>query len=602
MSTLALAFETKSSSTSSKMLVVPYDYRTINEAVAGANDGDTVLVTSGIYAENVLVNKALTIRGADSTTTIVVGEGGLERGAKAVFTLTSSDVRVENLTIRSQTYKNTTYYASGVNVQGENCFIVGNVINSTYYGVFSSVQSNVTIASNLIMNSLKEGIRICGGSGNKITDNSIQGNAQSGIAVDGYSDLIAYNKIVKNTRGIGLGASYSLVFGNELARNSESGIFLASSESIIANNNIEQNKWGIYITTFFSAPSNNVLYHNNFVNNSQPVGTGSILNSQKWYELGEGNYWSSYTGPDDNKDGIGDAAYLVYGNDTDLYPLTHAYSNGQSSAMPTLPVQKTSLGEAEMVSLWHLDEARQNGVTPDSRGNNPIILEPVGDSYVPVLVEGVKGRAFQFNGSDYAYLTASPTLDFKSEISVDAWVRTPQFKDVDYNNIFVECMRTPDKYPTQILGFAINGRAPQNTAKIPLGALRGFFLDESGVFNEIVTTQYVVPLNQWVHVTFVRSFATGMHIYVDGVEKSVQVTSGSQNSTSSFAKGTEFYVGHDSFSTIDELSVSTVAKMPELEAPSLLSEWWFLSTIALGALFLGAVVFLIRRNGRIDRL
>jgi hypothetical protein len=69
-----------------------------------------------------------------------------------------------------------------------------------------------------------------------------------------------------------------------------------------------------------------------------------------------------------------------------------------------------------------------------------------------------------------------------------------------------------------------------------------------------------------------------------------------------FARGTEFYIGHDSFSAIDELSVSTVAKILASESPTVLSEWWFLSTIVLGALFLAGVVFFIRRSRKKMRI
>jgi hypothetical protein len=140
---------------------------------------------------------------------------------------------------------------------------------------------------------------------------------------------------------------------------------------------------------------------------------------------------------------------------------------------------------------------------------------------------------------------------------------------------------------------------PQNSSQPLQGALRGFFLDDKGVFNEIATTKAVVPLNQWLHVVFVRSFSSGMHIYVNGEEAQVEVTSGSQNSPNSIARGNEFYIGHDSLSTIDELSVSTSA-VPQTTVANqplyVIIEWWFWATLAAGAALIGGVVFLIRRN------
>jgi hypothetical protein len=135
-----------------------------------------------------------------------------------------------------------------------------------------------------------------------------------------------------------------------------------------------------------------------------------------------------------------------------------------------------------------------------------------------------------------------------------------------------------------------------NSSSPPLGALRGFLLDDKGVFNEIVTTEAVVPLNQWVHVVFTRSLSNGLHIYVDGEEKNVEVTSGVQNPQEQIAKGTEYYIGHDSLSTIDEMSISSIATELAIQQSSLLVEWWFWATIALGILFLSGVVLFIRKS------
>jgi hypothetical protein len=90
-----------------------------------------------------------------------------------------------------------------------------------------------------------------------------------------------------------------------------------------------------------------------------------------------------------------------------------------------------------------------------------------------------------------------------------------------------------------------------------------------------------------------------MHIFVNGEEAQVEVTSGSQNPSSRIARGNEFYIGHDSLSTIDELSVSTTA-VPQNTVTnqplSVIMEWWFWATLAAGAAFLASVVYLIRRG------
>ena len=57
-------------------IIVPDDYSTIQEAVDHAHEYNTIMVRSGIYEENVIVDvNALQIIGEDLTTTIIDGDG-----------------------------------------------------------------------------------------------------------------------------------------------------------------------------------------------------------------------------------------------------------------------------------------------------------------------------------------------------------------------------------------------------------------------------------------------------------------------------------------------------------------------------------------------
>jgi parallel beta-helix repeat protein len=272
-------------------MMVPDNYTTINAAVGAASQGETIFVRKGACYENPIINKSLTIVAEEEEgKTIIIGAGGLERGAKPVFTLAADNITLKGFTIQSQNYSSQTNYATGINVAGDNCSLIDNKIVGTYYGIFCSIQSSTLISANNITDTLKDGIRICGGSANTIRDNMIVGNAQSGIAIDGYIDTIKDNLLLSNYRGIGLGASYSIVFNNSLSGNSESGLYIAASNSLIVANNITQSKWGVYVTSYFAAPNNNTFYHNNFADNTQPVGTSSVYNSEIWDNGSEGNY------------------------------------------------------------------------------------------------------------------------------------------------------------------------------------------------------------------------------------------------------------------------------------------------------------------------
>ncbi len=208
-----------------KTLTVPDQYPTIGAAVKAASAGDTILVESGVYRENVQIDKSLTLEGQSSTNTTIIGSGG--SAPTAVLVLAANNVKVSGFTVESLNYTKTTSYAYGIWVDANNCTIEGNIIEHTYTGIFCSTQAHTTITDNTVKASLKNGICFYGGSQNTVSDNTVIGNAVSGVEMAGYSNTISNNDIEGNGRGVGLGSSYSVLFGNNIQGNTESGVFLA---------------------------------------------------------------------------------------------------------------------------------------------------------------------------------------------------------------------------------------------------------------------------------------------------------------------------------------------------------------------------------------
>ena len=249
-------------------------------------------------------------------------------------------------------------------------------------------------------------------------------------------------------------------------------------------------------------------------------------------------------------------------------------------------VKAQSAADSRTVALWRFDEVN----TPDATDNNVGIL---GGSPAPALVAGKAGEALSFDGSNFVYVPMSPSLGTPTEITIEAWINVDAFKNVTYNNIAVECMNPGFEWQTanRLCGLAVKAGLPENDIAVPQGALNGFVFTDTERFNEIVTTEPVIPLNQWVHVAFTRSPAAGMHLYVNGVEKEAKVVYGVQNPTGSMVMGTQLIIGHDAEVTVDELRISDVALEPSQFLTNLALESQIIrSQIDIGPNLLVAVI------------
>ena len=291
------------------------------------------------------------------------------------------------------------------------------------------------------------------------------------------------------------------------------------------------------------------------------------------------------------KSGIMNMPYSICANNTDKNPLMTLFAVSNVIASPS---EKTPpvIGSDHVAASWSFDSVEPNYVTAESTGANSAVLgtETANVSYTPQLVDGEFGKALYFNGNAYAFVPASPSLAITGDITIDAWVFVSQFKNVIYNNIVIEYVSTTAKYPTRILGVAINGVTPTNSTSPVLGALRGYVTTDLAGFNEIDTIQ-PIPQNHWTHVVFTRSTRTGMHLYVNGLEQNVTVTAGTQNPTGSIERASGLYLGHDSMTTLDNVQILNIAIEPT--STPIWQQWWFWTPVAaMFAVFVGTVFYM----------
>lgn len=126
---------------------------------------------------------------------------------------------------------------------------------------------------------------------------------------------IENNTLLTNTEG-GIYAAWSNFcnFSNNNIQSNYIGVELhySSSNDSIWKNTISSSTWiGAY---FGSTSGNNTIYWNTFLDNEYNLEDNSI----SWQNNISSNYWSDYSGDDDNLDGVGDTPYNIAGNANNL--------------------------------------------------------------------------------------------------------------------------------------------------------------------------------------------------------------------------------------------------------------------------------------------
>lgn len=204
-----------------KTIYMPDGYEKIQEAINAADPGDTIIVRSGNYTENILINKTVTLIGEERDTTVI--DGG---HSGHVIRIIASNVKIMNFTIKDS--KRT---------------------SDIYSGIFLSRAVNVTICNNVIKNNIV-GVNLRGGSNNTvIIANLILNNSVSGINTVENSNFnyIISNTLMNNTAGVKVSSSsFNIFYRNNFLDNTLYQAQVLGGFGNEWDNGAEGNYWSDY--------------------------------------------------------------------------------------------------------------------------------------------------------------------------------------------------------------------------------------------------------------------------------------------------------------------------------------------------------------------
>ncbi|MBL7766878.1 MAG: nitrous oxide reductase family maturation protein NosD [Chitinophagaceae bacterium] len=329
-----------------------FPIKSINRAIAMANDGDTVLVHEGLYREgNILVNKSISVIGKNKP--ILDGQKKFE-----VVTIRASHVMFDGFVVQHSGYatledpggikvynayavtisnnilednffgiyihygrkcliKNNRIRAYGVEEQqignGIHCWksdsmeIIGNVIRGHRDGIYFEFVTNSIIWRNVSESNIRYGLHFMFSNHDAYITNIFRRNG-SGVAVMFTKEVNMFNNYFEDNWG---DAAYgillkeisdSYIIGNHFKENTAALYLEGANRIIIEKNEFQNNGWGMKIQ---ASCMDNVVSGNNFIGNTFDISTNGSLVLSTF----NNNYWDKYEGYDLDRNGIGDVPF-----------------------------------------------------------------------------------------------------------------------------------------------------------------------------------------------------------------------------------------------------------------------------------------------------
>lgn len=303
-------------------LYVPESYQTISSAITAASPGDSVIVHPGIYHENILINKKLSLIGEGlpiiapdngQEAVLVTAKNVVFKGFKIInpgspaivvknnginlidLEITDTNTGIKLLNSYDSTIKNTT-------IKNQN-------IDRATFGIYLSNSKRTTIMNNYLEN-LGEGIYLDSSSPTIINNNRFK-NCSLRV-VESYSNVVRNNIVngkplvyLENQKGgtitdsgqVILIKCDGIIIRDNTIHDVATAIFLFKSSNIlISNNNILNGTWGSDVNEdgdgIILKYSSALIKSNNFVDNWE----GIQLNDSSANEISDNTFTNNVVG------------------------------------------------------------------------------------------------------------------------------------------------------------------------------------------------------------------------------------------------------------------------------------------------------------------
>ena len=347
----------------------------ISDAISKAKHGDTIVVGKGIYKEQIVIDKTISLIGVNypviqgegkGTIIKVKAPGVVLKGFKIINTGSSLTAEHSGIEAESapkllveENYLSEVLFGIYLKDSPEtiirNNYIEGKklplpdrgdgvrlwyspktkVLNNKLLSTRDLViwWSNNTLIKNNEVKNGRYGLHYMYSNHNVFEDNKFIGNSVGGFLmysnnIKFYRNIFALNQGLASGYGVGFKDLDDLIAEDNIFVDNRIGLYLDNSPHLINSwNNITKNVMAYNDIGLSIMPSveRNVFLSNSFFENTEQVEVrgGGTLKGNFWYKDKRGNYWSDYVGYDENGDGVGEIPYLaesLFESLTDKYP------------------------------------------------------------------------------------------------------------------------------------------------------------------------------------------------------------------------------------------------------------------------------------------